>query len=125
MPPRRASDDNSEPHDDDPSQGAQWQDDSDWEDDRDGADGEFAGDSDEETTSTSDSQLAYCPDCKAEIYDASEICPKCSRRSTSNTSRFGPQSSPRRDSVRVVVAWALIAVLVLGAGVWSVLTALG
>ena len=84
--------------------------------------GEDANDFDEDEHDASDrarfdSDTAYCPECGAQIYDAADVCPKCFTWIDGETR--GRPPSRRRQTMRQTVVWILIATLLAGAGVFS------
>lgn len=91
-------------------------DDAPWSEAEDGDDHEVA---DQQRFS---SNLAFCPECGAEIYDAADICPKCFSWINGETARRRPGRGLRR-SLRHAILWAVIVAMILGAGVFGVLRA--
>lgn len=59
------------------------------------------------------SDVAFCPECGAEIYDAADICPKCFTWIDGNTTHRKP--SAVRRSMRALVVLVLIALILGGA----------
>lgn len=92
--------------------------------DRAGAFGDDESDFDEDEHDASDrarfeSDTAYCPECGAEIYDAADVCPKCFTWIDGETR--GRPLSRHRKRMRQTVVWILIATLLAGAGVFSLI----
>jgi predicted nucleic acid-binding Zn ribbon protein len=91
--------------------------------DRDRAFGEGAQDEDQDDAHEAsdrarfDSDTAYCPECGAEIYDAADVCPKCFTWIDGDTRRRPPSQS--RQTMRQTIIWILVAALLAGAGVLS------
>ena len=71
------------------------------------------------------SRLAYCPECAAKIYHAADICPKCFAWIDGDTSRHGPRFRRNAQFLKAVVVWALIAALLISAGILGVLSIFG
>lgn len=71
------------------------------------------------------SRLAYCPECAAKIYHAADICPKCFAWIDGDTSRHGPRFRRNAQFLKAVVVWAVIAALLISAGILGVLSIFG
>ena len=85
------------------------------------SDGESGRDADGGGSGTEQLDTGYCPDCGAEIYDASDICPKCFAWIDGDTSRHSPRRRRAADRWTRLVVWALIGAIATGLGIFALL----
>lgn len=80
----------------------------------DGDDDEGSDDADRERFA---SEIAYCPECGAEVFDAADICPKCFSWIDGDTTHRKP--SRLRASINLIVVAVLLAVMLAGVGFYA------
>lgn len=104
-----------DPSPDDPDRDPEWDPEWDPAQDDDDTDSSGGGAADGST------DTAFCPECGAEIFDAADVCPKCYSWIDGETTRHPPRRGRAKDRWIKLVAWILIAAIVIGAGLFGIL----